>query len=328
MRAWMIDKLEGLQHLRLAETPDPTPSSDDLVLRVDYAALNPADRYLAMNQYPAKPALPHILGRDGVGVVESVGANVTQWRPGDPALILRSEIGTNRPGTLAEKVVVPADCLVKIPNGWTAPEAAAAVLVYLTAYQAYMQWETIEPGVTFVSGISGGVGVASIHVGKALGHTVIGTSRDRVKWPRLKELGAAELFDPTDGNWRKSAKAWLGERKVSLAIDNIGGTLLPEMIDLMGLWGKLSIVGRLAGPTPQFNSSSLLFRRLRLGGVALSTWNHDECRVAWDAVVALINKINARPLVDSIHAFNQVPDAFARLEHGPLGKVLVKIGGQ
>ena len=83
MKAWLIHKLQGLQHLRLTETPDPSPTADEVILRVDYAALNPADRYLAMNRYPAKPALPHILGRDGVGVVESVGANVTQWRPGE-----------------------------------------------------------------------------------------------------------------------------------------------------------------------------------------------------------------------------------------------------
>lgn len=78
-----------------------------------YAALNPADRYLAEGMYPAKPAFPHILGRDGMGVVESVGQGVDQFKPGDKAVLVRSDIGINLPGTFAEKVAVPAESLVK-----------------------------------------------------------------------------------------------------------------------------------------------------------------------------------------------------------------------
>src|SRR5688572_7002923 len=130
MQAWLIDKLEGLQHLRLAQVPDPNPAANEVILRVEYAALNPADRYLAHGEYPAKPKLPHILGRDGVGTIIEMGAQVAQWRVGEEALILRSEIGVNRWGTFAERVAVPSDCLVRIPEGWTKPQAAAAVLVY------------------------------------------------------------------------------------------------------------------------------------------------------------------------------------------------------
>lgn len=325
MRAWLIDKLEGLDHLHLAEVADPAPAEDEVVLRVQYASLNPADRYLAFNQYPAKPALPHILGRDGVGVIEQIGADVRgDWRIGQPALILRSDIGVNRWGTFAERVSVPADCIVPVPDEWSPQQAAAGVLVYLTAYQALTQWGPLEPGgVVLVTGISGGVGVASIHLGTAMDQTVIGLSRNKSKWPTLKQLGAAEIYDLSDPNWRREIKARFGERKVNLAIDNIGGSLLNEVIDTLGMWGKASIVGRLAGPTPQFNSASLFFRRLRLGGVALSSWTNGESHAAWSEVVKLMRKINARPQVDQIFPFDQLPAAFAHLEKGPLGKVLL-----
>ena len=114
MKAWLLDQLGGIDRLRLSETTDPTARDGEVVMRVQYAALNPADRYLAEGQYPAKPTVPHILGRDGIGTIIEVGPGVTNWTIGDRALILRSEIGVNRPGTFAEKVAVPADTIALV----------------------------------------------------------------------------------------------------------------------------------------------------------------------------------------------------------------------
>src|SRR3974390_3133788 len=119
MKAWLLDQLNGIEHLRLGEAPDPVPNEIEVVLDVHYAALNPADRYLAERQYPAKPALPHILGRDGVGTVSQIGGAVRDVRPGDRLAILRGDAGGNNPGTFAQKVAVPAEALVEIPEGWS-----------------------------------------------------------------------------------------------------------------------------------------------------------------------------------------------------------------
>src|SRR5438128_3988012 len=120
MKAWLLDSFNGLSGLRLADAPEPTPQPAEAILELHFAALNPADRYLAENQYPAKPPLPHILGRDGVGAVERGSA--TDLKPGDIAVILRGEVGVNRWGTFAEYVIVPADYLVPLPAGWTEPQ--------------------------------------------------------------------------------------------------------------------------------------------------------------------------------------------------------------
>ena len=72
MRAWLLDDLTGIGSLRLAEMPNPIPQQGEVILRIRYASLNPADRYLAERLYPAKPSLPHVLGRDGVGTVEQL----------------------------------------------------------------------------------------------------------------------------------------------------------------------------------------------------------------------------------------------------------------
>src|SRR5258706_5232422 len=130
MKAWLLDDLTGLDRLRLGDAPDPVPQAGEAVLEIHYAALNPADRYLAERQYPAKPTLPHILGRDGVGTVIQVGAGVTEARVGERRALLRGEAGINRPGSFAGRVAVPVQNLVEAPAAWSEQEAACASLVY------------------------------------------------------------------------------------------------------------------------------------------------------------------------------------------------------
>jgi NADPH:quinone reductase len=324
MLAWLLDQFSGVSGLRLGEIPEPTAAAGEVVLDTHFAALNPADAYLAEKQYPAKPRLPHILGRDGVGTVVAVGPEVTGVSVGDRRLILRGDVGVERAGTFAERVAVPVESLAELPPAWSEEEAAAAPLVYLTAYQALSIWGSLPSGATvLVTGASGGVGVASVQLGAALGHTIVALSRSVEKRERLRQLGASVCFDPADPNWRLALKRSLAPRRVDLAIDNIGGTLLPEVIDTLGEGGKVSLVGRLAGPVPNFNTASLFFRRIRMGGIAVAMNTAAESRAAWQAVLALLARTGARPLVDSVLPFERLPEAFARLAAGPMGKVLL-----
>jgi NADPH2:quinone reductase len=326
MRAWLLDDLTGIGGLRLGELPEPVPQEGEVVLQVHYASLNPADRYLAERQYPAKPALPHVLGRDGMGTVERLGPGVTLLRPGDRRAILRGDVGVSRQGTFAERVAVPVASLVEIPTGWTDPEAASAALVYLTAYQALTMWGSLPTdSLLLVTGASGGVGVAAVQLGRAMGHRVIALSRNEEKARRLTELGAAHTFDPQAPNWRQAAKAAIAPRRVDLVVDNLGGKLLPEVIELLGDLGKVSVVGRLAGPVPEFNTATLFFRRIRIGGVAVGAWTSTESQGAWMEIVRLLSNADARPQVDSIFPFEDLPKAFERLAQGPMGKVVLVV---
>lgn len=328
MLAWTIPDQRGLAGLRIDELPDPVPAAGEVVLRLEAAALNPADRYLAEGLYPARPTFPHVLGRDGVGRVEAVGAGVTRWRTGERTLVLRGEAGVTRPGTLAERVVVPADALAPVPPGWSDAEAAGAALVALTAHQAIRQWGPLEPSVVLVSGASGGVGVTTVQLAAALGHTVIGLSRGAAKAGRLLQLGATHVLDPRSPAWRSELKALLSPRRVDLVVDTIGGGTLPEMIDTLGFGGRVSVVGMLAGPVPAFNTASLFFRRIRVGGVAVGSDSRDAQAAAWEEVVALFGRTGRRPVVDGEFGFEEVPAAFRRLAEGPFGKVVIRIPGR
>ena len=121
MNAWQLPALGSIDNLKLVRgLPDPTPAAGEVVLQVEFAALNPADRYLAEKQYPAKPSLPHVLGRDGVGTVVSIGAGVGGIEVGDVKAILRGETG------------------VKFALVWDQGQAAASVYKPATMPTSYL----------------------------------------------------------------------------------------------------------------------------------------------------------------------------------------------
>ncbi|HWV47450.1 MAG TPA: zinc-binding alcohol dehydrogenase family protein [Nitrospira sp.] len=332
MRAWLMDSYDGVEQLRLGEVPEPQPGPAEVLLKVGYAALNPADAFLAQGLYPAKPTLPHILGRDGMGDVLQIGADVGNIRVGETVGILRCETGVETPGTLAEKVVVPAESLVRIPAGWSHEEMAGAPLVFLTAWQALTQWNDppappSEKSVLLVTGASGGVGIASVLLGKSMNLIVVALSRDAQKRTKLKTLGADVVFDPEDKNLVKAISAAISPKKIDLAVDCVGGKLFPQVIALLGYGGKISVVGRSGGTAPEFNTATLLFRRIRIGGVSVGDYTAQAAQTAWKEIVHRLEMIGRRPLVDSIVSFEEVKKGFTRLAQGPMGKVVVRVAG-
>jgi NADPH2:quinone reductase len=317
-----------LDHLRLDEAPDPVASDGEVVLEMHYAALNPADRMLAERRYPypVDPPLPHVLGRDGVGTVVQVGPGVRDVRTGDRRVILRGDVGVFRWGTFARRVAVSARTLVEIPAGWTEEESSGATLVYLSAYHALTMWEPLQPGsVILVTGASGGVGLAAVQLAAAMGHTVVALSRSEEKQRRLKQAGAMFTFDPEDPQWAVRAQEVLGPRGVNLAVDSIGGKLLPQVIETMGERGRISLVGELGGAVPDFYTGTLFARRLRIGAMALGYYTPEENHAAWRNLLQLLARSGARPMVDRVFSFEQLPQAFERLAAGPMGKVVLRV---
>jgi NADPH2:quinone reductase len=207
---------------------------------------------------------------------------------------------------------------------------AGAPLVFLTAWQALTQWADhpappSAESVLLVTGASGGVGVASVLLGKSMNLTVVALSRSPEKRAKLKELGADFVFDPMDNNLIKAVTAALSPRKVDLAVDSVGGALLPQVVALLGYGGRISVVGRSGGPVPEFNTSTLFFRRIRMGGVSVGDYTPQAALAAWENIVGRLDAMGQRPQVDTIVPFEEVKRGFARLAQGPMGKVLVQV---
>ncbi len=324
MKAWLLDQLNGIESLRLATVPDPEQNQGEAIVELDFAALNPADYYLAQNQYPAKPKLPHILGRDGVGTIREVGDDKGGFSVGDRVVLLRSEVGVNRPGTFAGRVAVPVESLAAVPTGWTPAEAAAAPLVYLTAFQALDQWGALPPSTVLVTGASGGVGVATVQLASAAGHRVIALSRSPEKRQQLQAIAKVSCLDSADPSWPDTLKESLGHSRVDLAVDSVAGPGFNQVLSVMGHNGRISVVGRLAGEVPHFNTAALFFRRIKIGGVAVGDFTPPQSQAAWKRIVEILNGVKMKPLIDSVFEFDDIKAAFAKLQKGPMGKVLVR----
>ena len=325
-----MDSFDGVEKLRLGDVPDPQPGPNQVLLRLRFAALNPADAFLAQAMYPAKPSLPHILGRDGVGEVLAVGPGVSNVKAGETVGILRCDVGVEVWGTLAEKVVVPASSIAPPPAGWSLEQTAGAPLVYLTAWQALTQWSDppappAAGSVLLVTGASGGVGTASVQLGKSMGLTVVALSRSAEKGAKLRAMGADHVFDPGDPNLRKAAMAAIAPKKVDIVVDNVGGALFNQLLATLGYGGRISVVGRSAGEVPNFNTASLFFKRNRIGGVAVSDFTAEQAQAAWKEITGRLNAIGQKPVIDHVFPFEEVKQAFARLAEGPMGKVLIRV---
>lgn len=325
MRAWRLHDFGSLDHLRLDEIPVPDPGPGEVLLRVACAALNPADHYMALGQYPRPARPPFALGRDASGhVARAIPGG--RFKEGDPVVLLRSDLGVSRTGTLAEYVAVPEDCLAPLPGGWTLQEGAAGPLVLLTAWKALVEQGGLEPGQTvLVNGASGGVGTAAVMLADALGANVVALSRDPAKRAALARLGADHAVDAADPAWDAAVKAALDGGRIDLVVENLGGEWFEKNLKLVGYGGRIMIVGLLAGISPKIQLGLMIHKGLRVQGLSVSAYSGEESRAAWREIVALLDRGGRRPPIDSVHAFDAVPAAFARMSAGPLGKVAIAV---
>lgn len=323
MKAWRFHSFGDIRNLVLEEVPKPAPGPGEALVRVAYAALNPADRFLVMGKYPGSGVPPFSVGRDGSGVIESIPEG-SRLRPGDRVLVLRSEIGVKRDGTLAQWVSIPVESLARIPEGWSMAEAAAGPLTLLTAWQALVDEGGLKPGdAVLVTGASGGVGTAAVVLARALGARVAALSRSPAKRSRLTELGADWTFDPCDEKLVDHVREALGGGYVNVVVETLAGPFLQKSIRMTGPRGRICVVGMLAGVNSEISIGSFMFKRIHIIGIAVGNYTAQQAQTAWARIVEILNRAGRRPLVDSVFPLEGVQEAFETLTAGPMGKILV-----
>ena len=327
MRAWRFSEFGDIRNLDLGEHELPRRANGEVLIRLRFAALNPADRLLVEGKYPGAGALPLTVGRDGSGTVEEADSH-TGFAKGDCVLILRSPVGITRQGTLAEFVTVPAESVTRIPDDWSFEEGAAASVVYLTAWNALAVQGGLRGGETvLINGASGGVGVACIQVAKALGARVVALSRDAEKRAALATLGADFTVDSSATDAEARVRSGLDGGGADLLIENLGGGFVQMNLNLANQNGRIMVIGLLSGRVSQIDMGQILFKQARIEGVHVGRFTAAEAQQAWRNVVDTLRRTDARPRVDSIFAMEDVHQAFERLKGNHMGKVLVEVGG-
>ena len=243
MRAICVRKTGGPEVLVLEERPDPVPEEDQLVVRLHAAGVNPVDVYIRSAAQGRNPMLPYVPGMDGAGVVESAGPNVTGFAPGD-RVYLSGTAALPMNGTYAERAVCTPAHVHPLPAHLSFSQGAAVNVAYATAYRSIVDRARAVPGETMlVHGGSGGVGIAAIQIGRAMGMTVLataGTDRGRAL---VIEQGAHRVFDHRAPDYLAGILAATGGRGVDVIVELLANVNLDKDLGLLARNGRVVVVG-------------------------------------------------------------------------------------
>jgi NADPH:quinone reductase-like Zn-dependent oxidoreductase len=342
MRAVWINENGGSEVLTYGEMPEPVPGPGEVLVRLQAAALNRLDLW-TRNGWPGiKIEFPFILGADGVGEVAALGTGVSEWEVGTRVSInsnlgcgecefCRSGyenrctnwglVGETCSGTYAEYVVVPARNLKRMPNKFDPHQAAAAGLVFHTAWHSLITCGKLRPGETvLVVGASGGVNTASIQIAKYAGAEVIVIGSDQGKLALAASLGADQLVDRSeDENWSRTIYKLTNKRGVDVVVDNVGTTYY-HSFRAARKGGRILTVGNTGGPKFEIDNRYIFGKHLSLVGSTMGTLQD------YHTVMDLVFQGRLKAVVDKTFALEEAAAAHERLESGKqLGKITLSI---
>lgn len=260
MKALISTKVGPPESLELAELPDPVAGEGEVVLAVKAAGVNFPDALIIEDKYQFKPERPFAPGGEVAGVVESLGAGVTHLKVGQRV------IGSTGWGGYAEKIKLPAARVMPIPDTMPFDEASAFILTYGTSYYALKDRGALKAGETMlVLGAAGGVGVAAIELGKAMGAKVVGAVSSEAKAEFAKACGAdATVIYPPGAFAKEQGKALADAFKqatgggADVVYDAVGGDYCEPALRAMNWNSRYLVIGFPAGiPTPPLNLTLL-----------------------------------------------------------------------
>ena len=262
MKAVVCKQYGPPESLVFEEMPSPRPGPGEAVVSVKAASVNFPDVLIIQNKYQFKPPLPFSPGSELAGVVKEVAPDVAGFKPGDKVIAFTTY------GAFAEEVKTEASRLVPMPQGMDYPQAAAFLLTYATSDHALRDRGSLQAGETLlVLGAAGGVGLAAIDIGKALGARVIACASSEDKLAVCREHGADEGIDYAAEDLRERIKALTGGRGVDVVYDPVGGPYSEPAFRSLAWRGRLLVVGFAAGEIPKLPLNLALLKGASVVGV-------------------------------------------------------------
>jgi len=346
MRALTIDAHGGVEQLHFRnDLPAPELGHpDDVRVRIRAAALNRLDLWVLGGIPGVKIHPGWVLGSDGAGVVDAVGAGVRNVAVGDhvilnPGIVDRDcqcdyceegdqpfclsygILGEHRPGTLAEYLVVPSVNVTRIPDSIPFESAAAFPLATLTAWRMIVGRARVQAtDNVLIWGIGGGVAQAALQICKRIGATVWVTSGSPEKLARASALGADILLDHRQPDVGKAVRARTGKRGVDVVIDSVGEATWTQSLIALGKRGRLVTCGGTSGPHVQLDVRRMFWNQWTLMGSTMGS------NAEFAAMAEVFCEGALMPPVDSVWSLEDGRGAFERLATGnQFGKVVVRL---
>jgi NADPH:quinone reductase len=299
--------------LELTEIDEPQAGPGEAVVRVKSAALNFFDTLIIAGKYQHKPPFPFSPAAEFSGVVESIGPGVASIAVGDRVM---GNIGW---GAAREAVAVPAQQLVKMPDGLDFDRAAGLTVTYGTTLYALQERAALKSGeVMVVLGATGGTGLAAVEIGKIMGARVIACASSDDKLAFARDHGADETINYASEDLRSALKRLGGEHGIDVVYDPVGGPYAEPALRSLAWQGRYLVVGFAAGEIPKLPLNLVLLKSCDIRGVLWGTWVRREPQaqqalmrqiVQWCAQGKLSAHVQAvYPLADIAAALKAIAD--------------------
>src|SRR4051812_28891963 len=310
--------------LCVEDIPAPDPGPGEVVVSVRAASLNFPDVLIIQNKYQFKPPLPFSPGSELAGVVKTVGAGVEKWKPGDRVMAFTTY------GAFAEEAKTEASRLVSMPDGMNFETGAAFLLAYATSDHALRDRGGLRAGETLlVLGAAGGVGLAAVEIGKALGARVIACASSEDKLQVCREHGADATINYAREDLRERVRALTEGRGADVIYDPVGGTFSEPAFRSIAWRGRHLVVGFAAGEIPRMPLNLALLKGAAVVGVF---WG-DFARREPDRLSRSVEQLSLwhaegklRPHVSCTFALAQAAEALKLMaERRVTGKVVLRV---
>ncbi len=335
MKAIFLRNPASLDNLQLREIPPPAaPGRGEILVRIHASSLNFHDYGVAVGAAPT--ANDRIPLSDGAGVVEAVGADVSEFAVGDqvvstffptwldgPARIsnFATTPGDGVDGYAREQVVLPATAFTHAPRDYSHTEAATLTTAGLTAWRALVVEGQLKAGDTVLTLGTGGVSIFALQFAKLMGARVIATSSSDEKIGKLKTLGADHTINyRTEPDWGKRVLELTGGRGVDHVIEVGGPGTLPQSFTAVRTGGHISLIGVLTGVSGEIPTVKLMAKQARLQGIIVGSRTHQQ------EMIRAIDASGMRPVIDSTFPLAEIANAFRHEETGRhFGKICLEI---
>jgi NADPH2:quinone reductase len=293
--------------LVVEELPDVTPGPGQVAIDIKAAGVNFPDVLIIQNKYQVKPSLPFTPGSELAGVVRAVGDGVTQVKPGDQVIAFAGQ------GAFAQQIAVPVQAIMPMPPGMDFDTAAAITLTYGTSHHGVVDRGQLKAGETMlVLGAAGGVGLAAIEIGKALGARVIAAASSDEKLEVCKAHGADATINYSTQDLREAIKAATDGKGPDVIYDPVGGVYAEPAFRSIAWRGRYLVIGFANGEIPKLPLNLPLLKGASLVGVFWGEFARREPKANAAAMRELMGWLaegKIKPHISGRYALAETPQA-------------------
>jgi NADPH2:quinone reductase len=323
MRAILVREFGGPDVLKLENVPTPQPGPAEIVVRVHAAGVNPVEAYVRAGTYPRLPKLPYTPGSDGAGEVETVGAEVKDFKRGDRVYIAGDNVSAASAGAYAEYALCSRAMLHRLPPNVSFGQGAAIGVPYATAYRAlYIRADARPDETVLVHGATGGTGIAAVQIARARGLRVIGTGGTERGIALVREQGAALVVNHREPKYLDAVLQATDGRGVDVVLEMAAHVNLDKDLSVLAPRGRVVVIGNRG--RVEIDARQAMGRDAAILGMTLFNASPAELVSIHAALIAGLANGSLNPVVGREIPLSEAARAHeAVMESGALGKIVL-----